>query len=152
LDRASVSGHAPACHGERLTEELRLKHGAMNIAVDFVCETRDEEFRLCSRISGVRVNRRPEEAAPVGEATTQQLLIRAGGGRRVFSLPRTASPYSCLRNRDLALGDAQRNSLQIVLARAADLNVFLGHEFAPQGPSRGARARDSLAYFFFAAR
>ena len=36
------------------------------------------------------------------------------------------------KDRDLALGDAQGNILQIVLAYASNLDVFLGHEFSPQ--------------------
>ena len=31
-------------------------------------------------------------------------------------------------DRDLAFGSAQRDVLEIILARTADLNVFLGHE------------------------
>ena len=84
-------------------------------------------------LDGVRIGlgiARQEVADEQAEVLVQQSLGFGGDGVEYDG--RFAGAGYAGKDRDLAFGDAQRNILQVVLARAANLDVFLGHEFSPQ--------------------
>ena len=69
---------------------------------------------------------RQEVAHEQAEILVQSALSL--GGQSVEHQRRLARPRDAGKDGDLALGQAQRDVFQVVLARAADLNIFLGHE------------------------
>ena len=79
---------------------------------------------------GVRLGVARQEGADEHAEVLVHLALRFGGDG-IEDDGRFAGTGDAGEDSDLAFGDAQRDVLQVVLAGAADLDIFLGHHPLP---------------------